>query len=131
MMNKYSRKQLAEYIVYSVFRSEEKRREAIYAVANYLIETGRTKEFDLLIYMVNRLLSEKGYYVGELTVADKLDEDQKQAIIDCIKKVKSAKNVELREKIDKSIIGGYKLEIADELMDATISHKLLMLRKSI
>ena len=81
--------------------------------------------------MVNRLLSEKGYYVGELTVADKLDEDQKQAIIDCIKKVKSAKNVELREKIDKSIIGGYKLEIADELMDATISHKLLMLRKSI
>ena len=131
MMNKYSRKQLAEYIVYSPFRSEEKRREAIYAVANYLIETGRTKEFDLLIYMVNRLLSEKGYYVGELTVADKLDEDQKQAIIDCIKKVKSAKNVELREKIDKSIIGGYKLEIADELMDATISHKLLMLRKSI
>ena len=131
MMNKYSRKQLAEYIVYSAFRSEEKRREAIYAVANYLIETGRTKEFDLLIYMVNRLLSEKGYYVGELTVADKLDEDQKQAIIDCIKKVKSAKNVELHEKIDKSIIGGYKLEIADELMDATISHKLLMLRKSI
>ncbi len=65
----------------------------------------------------------KGIKDGVITTATPLDKKQLQDIHSLIKRLFKI-DVDLTEKVDKSIIGGFKLRIEDQQIDATIASKI-------
>jgi F-type H+-transporting ATPase subunit delta len=66
----------------------------------------------------------KGIQVAEVTVTLPLTEDLKKEIIEIVKEISGLQKVELVEKIDKSLIGGFILKVNDKLWDDSLSGKL-------
>jgi len=74
-------------------------------------------------YFLRLIRAEQGIRTAELVTAVPLDDTLRQSIIRIIAK-KYHCAVELHEKVDESIIGGFILRVDDQQMDASISSKL-------
>ncbi len=95
-------------------------------VAAYLVDTGRTREVELLARTIEDELAAQGIVVATVTSAAPLD----VALRDAIKKRIGAKSVELREVVDPNVLGGVRIEMPGSRLDATISRKITMLRSA-
>ena len=71
----------------------------------------------------------KGIKVATLIVAHTVGQEMKDRIISIFEKQFSCK-IELVEKIDSSIIGGFKIMIEDKIYDASVFNQLSLLKKS-
>ena len=71
----------------------------------------------------------KGVKTVQLTTATPATEEIKQSILDQVKKTGGYTSVELQEKVDPSIIGGFVLQIDDKLVDNSVSHNLKEIAK--
>ena len=58
-----------------------------------------------------------------MVTATEIDNETREEVLDFIKK-KGHKNVDLQEKIDKSIIGGAIINIGNKQIDASVSNKI-------
>ena len=65
----------------------------------------------------------KNIISAKLVTATEIDSDTREEVLDFIKK-KGHKNVDLQEKIDKSIIGGAIINIGNKQIDASVSNKI-------
>jgi len=72
----------------------------------------------------------KGITESVLTTAVKVDERIKKQITDLITNVFKTK-VELKEVVDKDIIGGFVLRVEDNLMDASVRKRLRKIEKEL
>jgi F0F1-type ATP synthase delta subunit len=97
-------------------------------LAAYLIENHRAKEADLIIDDITRYLADHGVVIAEVTSAFGLAEATKEALKALITKETGAKDVELTEAIDKTVLGGVKLALPGRELDTTIARKLNQLR---
>lgn len=66
----------------------------------------------------------KNIQTVQLTTAMPINDAVKQAIIAQIKKSAGFENIEMEEKVDESLIGGFVLKIGDKLVDASIIYDL-------
>lgn len=80
---------------------------------------------DIAFSFVALYKKHKNIIVAEVTSAVKLDDSQKQNII---KLLKTDSTVEMLEKIDPSIIGGFVVRVDDKQIDASILRELSDLR---
>jgi F-type H+-transporting ATPase subunit delta len=71
----------------------------------------------------------KSIHTVKLTTASPASEELKSAIINQVKKTGGYENIELEEKVDNGIIGGFVLQIGDKLIDASISYDLKAIAK--
>jgi F-type H+-transporting ATPase subunit delta len=74
-------------------------------------------------YFLDLLKSDQGIRSAELVTTIAPDEKLRQQIIRLISR-KYACQVELQEKVDKAIVGGFILRVDDQQIDASISSKL-------
>jgi F-type H+-transporting ATPase subunit delta len=81
---------------------------------------------DSFIGLYNRY---KGIHRVRLTTAVPISEELQQMIVGKIRKNTQIQNVELEAVVDADVIGGFKLEIGDRLIDATISRDLSDVKK--
>jgi len=65
----------------------------------------------------------KNIISAKLVTATEIDNETREDVLDFIKK-KGHKNVDLHEKIDKSIIGGAIINIGNKQIDASVSNKI-------
>jgi F-type H+-transporting ATPase subunit delta len=72
----------------------------------------------------------KGIIKAEVSSASALTADQKKQIIAIVKE-SQGKDVELIEKIDESLIGGFILRVGDQQVDDSIKRKLNDLKVSL
>lgn len=72
----------------------------------------------------------KGIKTVTLTTAYTIDEATKQAIVSKITKTIN-ETVELHEKVNPEIIGGFILKIEDQQYDSSVSAKLLKIKRSL
>jgi F-type H+-transporting ATPase subunit delta len=79
---------------------------------------------------IHETLKYKGITESILTTAVKVDAKVKKQMTALISEVYSTK-VELEERIDPEIIGGFILRIEDNYMDASIRNKLRKIRKEL
>jgi len=79
---------------------------------------------------ITETLKYKGITESVLTTAIKVDSKVRKQITDLISEVFSTK-VELEEKIDTDIIGGFILRIDDQYIDASIRNKLRKIKKEL
>lgn len=70
----------------------------------------------------------KGIQVAEVTTTFPLTPDLKKSFVEIVKEISGLDKVELVEKINKDLIGGFVLKVNDKLLDDSISGKLRTLR---
>jgi F-type H+-transporting ATPase subunit delta len=71
----------------------------------------------------------KEIHTVELTTASPLSDDLRQAIVEQVKKVGGFNHIELLEKVDPDLIGGFVLQVGDQLVDASVSYDLKNIAK--
>lgn len=71
----------------------------------------------------------KNIHTIRLTTAAPVTEATKTAIIAQVKKSAGFDNIELEEKVDSDLIGGFVLQIGDKLVDASIAYDLKAIAK--
>jgi len=71
----------------------------------------------------------KGIQTVKLTTATAVSEEVKQAILDKVRTVRNIQQIELHTEVKESLIGGFVLEIGDELVDASVAFELKNIKK--
>ncbi|MGM0581621.1 MAG: ATP synthase F1 subunit delta [Bacteroidota bacterium] len=72
----------------------------------------------------------KGIITAEVSTTFKLDEGLRSEVIKIVKEI-SGKEVELNEKVDEALIGGFLIRVGDKQIDETIQSKLNDLRREL
>ena len=70
----------------------------------------------------------KGIQKATVSATIALDEKMKAEIEALVRKISNKKDIELEQKIDKSLIGGFILNVGDRQIDASIKSKLKSLK---
>lgn len=70
----------------------------------------------------------KGIQKASITSTIELDGELRAEIVAIVKELSNKKTIELNEKVDKDLIGGFILNVGDKQIDASISSKLKALR---
>lgn len=83
---------------------------------------GIAKEFH------NAYNEHKGVEKATVTTATPLDDKLRAEFTDMVKKYSNKKSVELIERVDKDMIGGFVLNVGDRQVDASIKNKLKALK---
>jgi len=98
--------------------------ELTFTFINFVLESRREEYLaGMCRYFLHLLKAEQGIQPAELVTAVPIDEKLRQSIIHMISR-KFKRRVELNEKVDKEIVGGFILRVDDQQIDASISSKL-------
>ena len=128
-MRLVSRRKLAKYAAEQIMDGNDTIMEEI---ASLLVYEKRQREIELLVRDVEAELAEHGEIVASVESARKLDVDTKREIEKYLMSAVGANNnkskVTLKESIDPTLIGGFKLRTPTATLDATIAKKLNDLR---
>jgi len=73
---------------------------------------------------------EKGIKLASLITAVPIGKEIRYVMVSTIKKIHHTE-IELAEKVDKEIIGGFILQVEDQLLDASITGQLKRIRKNL
>ena len=79
---------------------------------------------EIITAFIKQYKAYKGIHIVKLTTAMPVSDAVKNAIVAQVKKTSKLETIELEEKIDPSIIGGFVLQAGDQLIDASISYDL-------
>ena len=105
------------------------------AVSNFvkvLEKNNQVKDAKNIISKFSEIWNVKeGIVEAEVTSREKLDRELRDAIEKYIKKKYVTKNVEILNKIDPAIKGGIIIKVGDEVMDGSVSGRLLKLKKQL
>ncbi len=95
------------------------------AFNNLLVTKNREKNLpEIVSAFIASYKEHKNIQTIHLTTASQVSDGVKQAIVNQVKKSGGFENVELEEKINPDIIGGFVLQIGDKLVDASIAYDL-------
>lgn len=130
MAIRVSRRKISNYIADQLVQGHETKK-LILELAAFLIDTRRTKELELVVRDIEYELTNRGIVLAWVTSAHDLTTVTKAAISKLIKEQTSAKEVELRESIDPSLLGGVKIDLPGQQLDMTISRRLTLLRTNV
>ncbi|MCC5943879.1 MAG: ATP synthase F1 subunit delta [Bernardetiaceae bacterium] len=72
-----------------------------------------------------------GIQLAEVTTSMELTSELRAQIIDNVKKISGKDKIELSEKVDKNLIGGYILKVDDRQIDDSVKTRLKDLRKDL
>jgi F-type H+-transporting ATPase subunit delta len=95
------------------------------AFTRLLINKNREGELpEIITAFVKQYKEKKGIHTIKLTTAVPVSDGVKQQIVQQVKSTSGMQNIELEEKVDPGIIGGFVLQAGDKLVDASIAYDL-------
>lgn len=123
------RKKIAEVISERVGRGESTAKLSK-EIAAYLLDAGRSSELESLMRDVIGIRAEHGQVEAALTTAHTLDAKTNKEVKELVKSIRpSARNVQIDEQVDPSLIGGLKLHVINQSLDLSIRAKLNRLKQ--
>jgi F0F1-type ATP synthase delta subunit len=129
-MNKVSRRAIARYAAEQLQKGEDAGQLAK-QLASLMVETGLTDQTDFLIGDIAWELEQRGQLsAASVTIAHPLSNELKTALKDRLKKAINVGQVLIEENVDKSVLGGIRIETPGHVWDATVSQKLKNLREA-
>jgi F-type H+-transporting ATPase subunit delta len=100
------------------------------AFNNLLITKGRESNLpEIVTAFIDQYKKHKNIQVIKLTTAVPVSDALKNAIVAQVKKTAGFEHIELEEKVNPDIIGGFVLQVGDQLVDASISYDLRAIAK--
>jgi len=128
MATRLSRRKLAEYSADQLLAG--KKETVLQELAAYLIEKKRTSELELIVRDIEAALLTRGIAIADVMTARKLTAET-QAYIEAFVALKHPDaTVQLRTRVEPDVLGGVKIGLAGEELDATIRRKLTTLKAS-
>jgi F0F1-type ATP synthase delta subunit len=129
-MTHFSRRQLARYAANQII-SGEPLAKLSKNLAAVLSEAKRTNDAELLARDIAYELETRGKVASaNLISATEISNDLREQIIKFIKVSANVDEVSIQENIDKSVLGGVRIETAVHAWDKTVSKKLADIRES-
>jgi F-type H+-transporting ATPase subunit delta len=107
------------------------RTSVITATFNKLL-LSKGREFflpEIITAFIDQYKVYKGIHTVKLTTAVPVSEELKKSIMDKISADRHLKSIELVTAVDESLIGGFVLEVGDELVDGSIAFDLKNIKK--
>ncbi|MDB5182683.1 MAG: hypothetical protein JWO47_467 [Candidatus Saccharibacteria bacterium] len=124
-----SRPELAEIIGARTLEVDDETRLK-QAIASYLLEEDRTDDIESLMRDVLKYRADHGYVEATVVSAFPLSQASKAGVTDALKsEFPGAKGYVLNQRIDETVIGGVRLEMAGEELDLTVRAKLNTLKR--
>lgn len=100
------------------------------AFNNLLITKGRESNLpEIVASFIAAYKAHKNIHIIKLTSATPLSDNVKKAIVAQVQKTTHFEHIELEEKIDESLIGGFVLQVGDKLVDASVAYDLRAIAK--
>jgi ATP synthase F1 delta subunit len=125
-----SRRQLAQYAVDEITSGTSIAKISQHLAA-VLIDTKRVHESELLVRDIAWELETRGKSANAvITSATELSSEILQELAEFIKQKTNVDQVSLQENLDKSVLGGVRIETAVHAWDRTISKRLADIRES-
>lgn len=85
----------------------------------------------IIFYFNNFWNKENSLVEAEITCSRFLESDLRADVLAYLKKVSQAENIEIKEKEDKKVIGGFVLKYGDKIIDASIKNKINSFKNSL
>lgn len=101
-----------------------KRPAVIRQAAAWLISTGQTRRAGELAMEVARLQAEEGHLWARVTTARPLEQASRRQVESYLQHRTGCRELELELVVDPRLIGGLRIETADQALDATVQTKL-------
>lgn len=127
MANTLSRRRIAGYISEKLI-SDGQSTKLVNQLAAYLIDSGRTKELEIIIRDIEYELQKRGVVLAQITTASKLSGATEKVITEFIKSKTDAQKIFLRQFVDPEVLGGVKIDLPGSQLDSTILRRLTTLR---
>lgn len=100
------------------------------AFSTLLVKKGRETDLPAIANaFINQYNAIKGIHIVKLTTAVEVSEEMKKSIQQNVQKANHFETVELETVVDASIIGGFKLSFNNKMVDASVAHDLLEIKK--
>ncbi len=100
------------------------------AFVRLLVTKGRERDLpEISAAFVTSYKEKKNIRTVKLTTAAPLSDEMKKQVIAQVQKTQGFANVEIEEKVDDKIIGGFILQTGDQLIDASIAYDLKNIAK--
>ena len=123
MAARVSRRKIALYVTQQLLAGA-KQKAVMQEVAAFLVDARRTRELDLVIRDIEAELANHGVVVADVLSAYPLAEELKKEVAGLV----GAKDLQLRETIDPSVLGGMRVDMPGARFDGTLRHKLAALK---
>ncbi|HVZ57037.1 MAG TPA: ATP synthase F1 subunit delta [Chitinophagaceae bacterium] len=95
-----------------------------------LIAKGRESYLpEVITSFISQYKVHKNIHTVKLTTAGPISDSLRSAIIEQVRKTSGYQQIELEEKEDKSLIGGFVLQIGDKLVDASVLYDLKQIER--
>jgi F-type H+-transporting ATPase subunit delta len=95
-----------------------------------LITKGRESNLpEIVNAFIDSYKQHKNIQTIKLTTAAPISDALKNSIVEQVKKSAGFQNVEVEEKVDADLIGGFVLQVGDKLVDASIAYDLRAIAK--
>lgn len=105
--------------------------QSVTELAAFLVDTGRTREADLIARDIEVELAKLGTVVVTVTSAQQLTDDTRKEIVGVVaSKYGTDIEVRMKEIVDSSILGGVIVRTPREELDASVSRALANLKAS-
>ncbi|HKZ65591.1 MAG TPA: ATP synthase F1 subunit delta [Chitinophagaceae bacterium] len=100
------------------------------AFNSLLIKKGRESNLpEIITAFITQYKKHKNIHTVKLITAVPVGDVVRQTIIDQVKKASGFDKIELDERVDENIIGGFVLQLGDKLVDASIAYDLKTIAK--
>ncbi len=128
-MSKLSRRSLARYAAEQLLDGKSAKSVAS-QLAAAMVENGQSDNVDYLLSDVAAELEKQGALsVSKVTSATPLTNQLRRDLSAKLKKATAVKAVVLDEQVDKSLIGGLRVETSDRVWDTSLRRKLQQLKE--
>lgn len=128
MAVRLSRRKLASYCADQLVAGNKA--TVIQELAAYLIEKRRTSELDLIVRDIEDALLARGIAIADIVTARELTADALKQVTGFIAARYADTTVQLRTRVEPSVLGGVKVGLPGEELDATVQRKLATLKAS-
>jgi F-type H+-transporting ATPase subunit delta len=127
-MAKISRRLVAEGVV-DLIEQGRGARQAALMLAGYLVEHKLTRQMELYLRDIRRVLAERKAQVSvEVASAHRLTDKLRGDITKFIKDETAAKDVEIIDMVDETLISGVVISTTDAVYDGSLKHKIKKLK---
>jgi F0F1-type ATP synthase delta subunit len=125
MAIRLSRRKLAAYLADELVAGKK---DVPARLAAFLVDTKRMRELPLIIRDIEDALASRGIVVADIDSAHELDTATMKLLESFVKEQTSAKHVHFRTRVDETLLGGVRVNVPGQELDATLRRKLTNLK---
>jgi F0F1-type ATP synthase delta subunit len=125
MALRLSRRKLSAYLADELIAGKK---DVPARLAAFLLDTNRMRELPLIVRDIEDALATRGIVIADIDSAYKLTADTTKQLESFVKNKTGAKQVHFRTAIDETLLGGVRVNLPGQELDATLRRKLTNLK---